>query len=507
MNRVRSDAILAALGRARPVAAALALLAACDRAPDAPPARVAASGAGEVVAALPPLPESELDLEVAYDLAPAVAALEAAVPRTFGDLADRKPVPGNPRLSIAFEARRTPFRVTVRGNTATIASVVTYRARGWYDMRFAPAVSASCGLGDAEPPRLRVALVSTVRLAPDWRLRPRTRIAAVEPASDDPRDRCRVTALSHDVTERVVRAVRGQLEGKAALVDDRLADMDVRRRVDGWWALLQRPIRIRDDLWLEIRPSAVRLGALGAEDGALVAPLALTASPRIVSGARPAAGGVPLPTLGVRGRVGGDSAPAGLRIRLDAALDYVAANRIVAPRLVGRAFARGGERVVVRDAVLSAAPGGRVALTLRVAGAMDGRVRFVGRPVFDAASGDLRVHGLDFDVASDQALVRGFDWLTHGELRDALRARARWPAAALVEQARLRLERALNRDLTTGVRLAATVPTARVLAVHATQAALVLRAEAHGQATLRVRRAPAIRLAARRPVVAARAGP
>ena len=489
------------------LALALAASAGCDRTPDAIPARTLASAEGDVVAPLPALPASELDLKVAYDLAPAVAALEASVPRTFGDLAERRKVPSNPRLSVAFAAERTPFRVTVRGNTATIASVVTYRARGWYDARFVPAVSASCGLTGSEPPRLRVALTSTVKLASDWRLRPRTRIAAVEPASDSSRDRCRVTVVKYDVTERVVGAVRERLKGKAALVDERLARMDVRQRVDRWWSVLQRPIRLRDDLWLEIRPSDVRLGALTADDGALVAPLALTAHPRIISGSRPESPSVPLPALGVRGAVGGDSAPAGLRIRLDAALDYVAANRIIAPRLVGRAFERQGQRLVVRDAVLSAARGGRVALTVRVAGAAGGEVRFVGRPFYDAPSGELRVHELDYDVASEQLMVRGFDWLTHGELRDALRERASWPASGLVDQARVRLERALNRDLTEGVRLSASVPTARVLAVQATATAIVLRAEAQGTANLRVHRAPPIRRAAPRPVVAARPEP
>ena len=493
------------------VALALALLAACDRpadtAAEATPARTVASAEGDVVAALPALPPSELDLQVAYDLAPAVAALEASVPRTFGDLAQRKQIPSNPRVSIAFAAERTPFRVTVRGNTATIGSVVTYRARGWYAARFAPGVRGSGGRGGGEPPRLRVALTSTVRLASDWRLRPRTRIAAVEPATDDARDRCRVTVVKYDVTERVVNAVRAKLEGKAALVDARLARMDVRQRVERWWALLQQPIRVRDDLWLEVRPSEVRMGALDAEDGALVAPLALTANPRIVSGTRPPPSRTPLPTLGARGAVGGDSAPAGLRIRLDAALDYAAANRIVAPRLVGRTFERQGQRLVVRGAALSAARGGRVALTVRVDGAAGGQVRFVGRPVYDAPSGELRVQDLDYDVASEQLMVRGLDWLTHGELRDALRARARWPASGLVDQARDRLEHALNRDLTEGVRLSATVPTARVLAVHAMQDAIVLRAEAQGRADLRVHRAPPIGRPAPRPVVAARSGP
>ncbi|MGZ8412309.1 MAG: DUF4403 family protein, partial [Gemmatirosa sp.] len=95
-------------------------------------------------------------------------------------------------------------------------------------------------------------------------------------------------------------------------------------------------------------------------------------------------------------------------------------------------------------------------------------------------------------------LVRGFDWLKHEALRDTLRDRARWPAAGLIDQARLKLEQALNRDLTKGVRLAATVPDARVLDVRARRDGIVLRAEARGDASLRVTRAPPMPSGARR---------
>ncbi|MGZ8468171.1 MAG: DUF4403 family protein [Gemmatirosa sp.] len=486
--------------RAAWAGAVLALAAAgCDRAPAPMAAGAPAADPKEnALPALAALPASELDVPVAYDMAPAVAVLESAVPRGFGDLNARKQIPSRPRLSVAFAASRAPFTVRVRGATATIATVVTYRAKGWYDARFAPDVGGSCGVGSDSAPRLRVALATTVRLDADWALHPRTRVVAVEPVSATRRDRCRVTIAEYDVTERVVAAVRGQLEGKAALVDARLARTDVRRRVENWWTLLQRPIRIRDSLWLEIRPTTIRQGELAAEEGALVAPLTLTATPRIVTGSRPVTAPTPLPRLIPAEEGHGADDARGLRVHLEAALDYASAERALAPKLVGRTFTRGGQRVTVRGARLRGTADGRVALTVLVGGAMEGAVRFVGRPRFDAAAGELQVPDLDFDVASDNVLVRGFDWLKHEALRDTLRDRARWPAAGLIDQARLKLEQALNRDLTKGVRLAATVPDARVLDVRARRDGIVLRAEARGDASLRVTRAPPMPSGARR---------
>ena len=67
---------------------------------------------------------------MAYDLDPAVAALEAAVPRTFGDIGERTQVTGRSRLRIASGAERSPLTVSVRGSTAAITSMVSHEGKG-----------------------------------------------------------------------------------------------------------------------------------------------------------------------------------------------------------------------------------------------------------------------------------------------------------------------------------------------------------------------------------------
>jgi hypothetical protein len=469
------------------LALAVAAMAACDRA--RPPASADAELEG--IDSLPPLPPSVLELPVEYDLEPAVAALEAAVPRTFGDIGQRRPVPNHERLAIAFAAQRSPFTVSVRGSTATITSIVTYQGKGWYDPRIGPTVGASCG-GGKTPPRLRISLATSVRIASDWKLTSRTRVPVVEPASDDDRDRCRVTIVKYDVTERVLAAARSQLEGKAQVVDARLRRVDVRERVEKWWGLLHRPIRIRDSLWLQLQPAAIRLGPLTGDEDALVATLGLTANPRIVTGPRPDSTAVVLPALG--GAEPDRATPEeGLSVLVEAALDYAEASRILASEVVGRRIERNGQRVEVTSAAVGPAGGGRLVLSVGFAGAADGTARLVGRPVFDSTSGELRVPDIDFDLASENVVVRGFDWLKHDDVRDTLRTLARWPAAALVDVARAKMETALNRELATGVRLTASVPHARVLDVRAMRSAIVLRAAATGNAALFVSRVPKIR--------------
>ena len=78
------------------------------------------------------------------------------------------------------------------------------------------------------------------------------------------------------------------------------------------------------------------------------------------------------------------------------------------------------------------------------------------------------VPDLAYDVSSADLLVRGLEFMRRGDVQDLLRSRARFPVADLVEQARQRLERGMNRSLGQNAKLVAQIATGDVLAVRAT---------------------------------------
>jgi hypothetical protein len=78
------------------------------------------------------------------------------------------------------------------------------------------------------------------------------------------------------------------------------------------------------------------------------------------------------------------------------------------------------------------------------------------------------------------------------DVQKMLQTRARFPVADLVEQARVRLERGMNRKLGQNATLVAKVATGDVLAVRATIGGILVRAAANGSARLEVNRIPAL---------------
>jgi hypothetical protein len=477
-------------------AAAMVLLAmslACGQAStvDAPaPTPVVDTG----VDSLPTLPPSLVDAPITYDLSPALAALESAVPRKFGDINARRRSTTNRRVNTAFAAEREPFQVRFDGGTVRVRTVLEYQGKGWYNAPLSGDLFGSCGMGVTRP-RAVVELATTLRMTPDWRLRGKSEITRVEPFSTDKRDQCKVTVFKIDVTDRVVTAARSELEKRAVALDQKIASVDVRSPMERWWRVLQRPIRLSDSVWLLLQPKGVHLGPITGSARTVSLDVGLSGEPRVVTGPRPADGTAGLPPL-ERAKKKHDQA---LHVLLEGELSYDLANSILRKNVVGKRIRRGARWVTLRDARLSGIGGGRVSLAVRFDGAASGLVYLVGTPRYDPETRQLYVPDLAYDVSSADLLVRGLEFMRRGDVQNLLRTRARFPVADLVEQARERLERGMNRQLGQNATLVAKVATGDVLAVRATATGILVRAAANGNARLEVNRIPALsRQSARR---------
>ncbi len=457
---------------------AVLALPSCDRRPtlEAPPPVAVA-----VVDSLPTMPPSMLEVPLTYDLTPVVAQLEQAIPRKFGDINAKQAIPGNKRMHFAYAAEREPFTVSLDGNTARIRSILHYSGRGWYDAPIAPEVSAACGKSD-ERPRAIIELVVDLSLTPQWRLRGRSRVGQVVPFSDDDRDKCRITFIKKDVTENVTDAARKQLQAQTKQVDAKIASIDLRSKFEEWWSVISAPIELTDSVWLQLNPIAVAKGETVGRKKMLNATIALTAAPKIITGAKPPTVVKPLPPLKPASDMGD-----GFHILVEGALDYAMASKLMTEELGGKRIERGKQYVQLKSLRVFGIGGGRVALELRFTGTTDGRIFFVGTPRYDPKTDQLYVPDLDYDVASAGAIVRGLSWMGHDDIRNFLRDKARWPVGGLLVQARTTLVEGLNRDLAPGVRMQGEVTKVEALGVHAGLRSVIVRAHADGTVRLDIR--------------------
>ncbi|HYD51329.1 MAG TPA: DUF4403 family protein [Gemmatimonadaceae bacterium] len=458
--------------RSRAVLLGLVLALGCGR--DAPEGGTSGgtANAGGGGAPPPPPTPSHFDVPLEYDFTPVLETVERAVPRTFGSLDDVRTIRGDERRRYAYVATRGPFTTFMRDTLVHLRARLAYAARGWYEPPIGPTLSAGCG-DRGQRPLIDVELVTPLTLDSTWHLRSRARLARLVPARGS---HCQVSLVRIDVTDRVLGAARLALESQMPHIDRMVGRIDLSGRAAGWWTALERPIRLRDDVWLELRPQRLRLGRVAGAGRVMHVEAGLDALPRIVVGASPPVAHTPLPPLGR------DTTAGGFRIIVDGEVDWATASREIADTLRGRTITRLGRTVRITSAAVGPTRDGRVALTVGFAGDADGRLRLVGRPQLDATRTAVVVPDLDYDVATGDGLVRVVDWLMDDELRDMLRERARVPVAPVLARGRTLLEQGLNRTIGKVMALSARVDSVAVDGIFVTTNGLLVRAGATGAA-------------------------
>jgi hypothetical protein len=435
---------------------------------------------------LPQIPPSVLIAPIVFDLGPAITQFESDIPRRFGSLDQRLRADSSARASVAFAATRSPFQVHVEGREIVVETVLEYEGRGWYDPPLGPEVSAGCGGGEDPKPRLRMRIISTPSLTAEWDLLMHTR-AEVARFSDSPRDQCQVTFLKIDVTGKVVSAVGEEMTRKVERLDRHVERQDTRGQIERIWRRIERPIRLTEGVWLLLQPGAAQLASLSGGGDSLVAVVRLEARPKIVTGMRPEDSTLvtPLPPLqtAAAADTGGE-----LHVVIEGIFSYDAATGLMRKALVGKVIRMGWRFARIEDTTLQGIGSGRVALGVKLSGAVQGRVFLTGTPQLNLASRQLTVPDLEFDAGSTDLPAGGHWWLYGDAMRNFLRAKAAIPDTAALAGMQRRAIDGMNRKLAAGVRLEATLSDSRGMAVCATREHLVVRALAEGQARLVVER-------------------
>ncbi|MEP6689720.1 MAG: DUF4403 family protein [Gemmatimonadaceae bacterium] len=447
----------------------------------APAAGASAAAIETVIPAPPPVALSRFDVPLRYDFTVLLGVIERVVPQTFGSLDSVHVVGTDNHKHYAYVAARGPFTAFVSGAEMHLSATLRYAARGYYKPPIGPTVSAGCGGDSAARPQIVVELVTPLTLTPSWHLRSAARLVRMAPASTTDRDRCTVSLIHYDVTERVLGAARQALTAHLPDIDRKIGDVDLTNQVTGWWALLSRPIRLTDGVWLSLQPRQLRVGRVTGARHVLTVQAGLDAYPKIVTGAEPAADVRPLPPLAR------DTSTSGFRILLEGEVDFATATLRVNEALRGRVVEQSGHTITIRSVSVSPAAGGRLALSGTFTGDASGALRLVGAPRFDSKTGEISVPDLDYDLATDSDLINAYAWLRSESLRDLFREKARLPVQPVLDRGRALLVAGLNRKLGDAVTLSANVDSVSVRGLYVTRAAIIVRAEASGTAGLSVR--------------------
>jgi len=441
--------------------------------------------ATDVAAREPPppiIPPSRFDVPLTYDITKVLGKVEGAVPTQFGSLDSVHQVGNDASRHYAFEAKRGPFTVFGIDSEFHLRATLAYEARGYYKLGFAPTVSVGCGTSTNHPPRLIVELATQLTLSADWHLVSHVRLVRLSPASKRSRDRCEVRVLHYDVTGRIIDAARGALVDRLPAIDSTIDAVDLTGQANGWWASLNRPIRVADGVWLLLGPMRLRVGQVRGSGHSLIVDVGLDARPQIVTAdEEPIVVVPPLPSLAA------DTTANGFHILLQGVVDYAAASDAITSAVRGAVVTEQGHTVRVDSVIVMPESGGRLALSVAFHGDAQGTLRLVGIPRHDVARQGISMPDLDYDLHTDSPLINVYSWLASPALRLLLREKAILPVAPALERGRALLLDALNRKVGDAMTLTARIDSVAARGVYVTRRGLILRAEAIGHATAAVK--------------------
>jgi hypothetical protein len=430
------------------------------------------------------LPPTTVVAPITLDLRSLLAELEETVPREFGkiDKASGFQVNKSPSIIVAVKLRRGRLSFDFKDNVITVSTILAYSGKAWVKTGFTSNVE--CGTGDVQP-RMRLRLRVTYNLTADWRLATKTEVLEVAPMSTEPRDRCQISVVKYDATDKIAEAAKGGLVKALANADRKLARVSLEKPIGGIWATLQRPISIaKGTLWLQINPTAVALGGISASDSVLTVRLGLTASPQMHSGPRPADDTLPLPRL-AHGVQGGDTAI----VLLEGVMLYAGANQLLDAKVRGKSFKVVGRKINIDKIVASPGGGGKLMLAVKLKGRAEGTVYAVGTPQYDPATDLISVPDLAFEANTMSALGGALAWLVQGPLLSTIQDRAKLTSADLMKLLLELANKNINRELSKGIYLRGNLTTATPIDIRATHDGLTVRARSAGRLWLEIDKA------------------
>ena len=419
----------------------------------------------------PPPPESQASVAPAealeasstfvvplrIDLSMILDAVEETLPRAWGDI-DSLIVAEDGETEFAVELSRGALVGSFDRDLARIESVVEYRFRTRIDLPLLPDAPASCG-SDDERPRMRVAATAPLRISPSWNLQMGDHLLEIEAFSEDDRDRCEVTILGLDVTERLVTEAESFAEDQRATIDELVQGVDIRSDFEGWWDSLQEPVQLGDRVWLTIGPRAISVERIRGAGESIDVQAVLEASPKIHLGAEaPQVERHPLPRLET---VTGASNP-GFRAVVETSAEYPALAETVSGAVRGRTLTAAGNSLRVERVALEGIGDGRVSVAVEVTGDVEGTLYLVGTPTFDATDQVVFLRDLGFEAATNDLLVRTAAWVLDVGAPGLIGQRTRWPLRELIEWSTEMAEDGLNSEIASGVRLSGGIDSVHV---------------------------------------------
>lgn len=452
------------------LAAAVALTAGCSRHFDVPAPSISAPAPST----LPPAEQATIVLPVSIAMSKLLAQLDSVFPPS--DSLDRTKCSALGGLVChQYVYRRDTLDLRMVNDRVTLFTRLHFRGRVAL-----PGVGgiASCGYEPEAMRRAELRFATNLYWRNDWRLASRATVL-----TPDILDPCQITLLRVDATPTMKRLIEGQLAHFRQQFDSIVpAVADLKPAADSLWRTMERPLAIdsASTVWFAMSPDGASLAPLVGASNSVNTAIVITAHPRIVVGARPAAQTRALPTLTLAGPLSGIHVPLEIEVPFDDLSRRATA--LLSGEVAGKGIRVGNIDVW--------GVGDTAVVKVGVEGRVSGSLFLLGRVGYDAATRSVLISDLRYTLASSSKMSSIKATLGAIRIRHALEDATGHGRLAIGEQLdrlKSQLGSELNRDVAPGLALSGAINDVRIGRLYTTPRAFVLRVILDGEARLDVR--------------------
>ena len=422
----------------------------------------------------PPSVVSNLNIPVEVDLNPYFLLAEKAVPAQYEG--SENPCEG---LRYYYQFIRSPFNISGNKDNINLSFEGKYKIKGSYCAKclkencLLPSPIFSCGF-DESLRRIEIGYSSKIKLLPNYHLSTITTLVKANPI-----DPCKVGFINFDITDKLLKEVKVQLDVLGKNVDSQVQAYNLKPYVIGFWNKLFEVQKVDEYGYLNLNPSAVSVSNINMTGSKLKLSLGLTCKPVFSVGYLPPQP-TALPDLSYKIQ------PNGFSVYTDLIANYTDLNLLLNKKLSGKEFDLKGKKIIVNSVEISGIGSSKISIKLDFKGSKKGVVYLVGTPRFDTVKNTIAIPDLSFELKSRNILLKMANWLLNDKLTEKIKSAAVFDMNSIMGQAKTSIQNQLNRKLTDNIQMYGTVDSMSLKNIITNSESLFLRVLSIGEIGVKV---------------------
>ncbi|MBK5269974.1 MAG: DUF4403 family protein, partial [Bacteroidia bacterium] len=419
------------------------------------------------------LPDSEINIPIQINLKPLYTIAEKYVDTVYTspNYPDDWVQDGcDTRFKYVF--RRGPLQMQASGTLLNLGFTGYYKivgstrvcVRGTVISPWTPA--CKCGFNEAER-RVNVSFSNSFRILPDYKVK-------LNMKRNEPKalDKCEVCFWGQDITKVVLRELNTELEAAKENMEISYGTIDLKSQLQQLWNQLNKGYTIYGLGWLQINPQKIRINNLFAQNDSLNIYLGLSAKP-VISFEKSVDRINSVPDISTFNK------NQGFNIFLDAVLNYDSLADILNQQLVGKQFDLNKGLVkktfIIKECKLYGADNEKLIVKVNFSGTDNGVIYFTGKPVYNKETHIIEVKDIDFDIKSQNALLKTADWLFNKKISNEIERYTRFDLSSYIDSAKVNLNRELNREWEKRIRSYGTIDHMNIEDIYPLNRFLIIR--------------------------------